>query len=68
MTDITKKRWRVSGVIVGSKYLGEVEASTKEEAEDKALRRAHVSLCHQCSKQCSDPDIEEAHAEEIEDD
>jgi hypothetical protein len=52
---------------VGSKYLGEVEADTMEEAIEKGGRRAHVSLCHQCSHECEDPEIQEVFAEPVED-
>lgn len=62
-------KFRVSGTVVGSKYLGVFEAKTKEEAEEKALSspEASVSLCHQCSSECEDPEIQEAHAELMED-
>lgn len=60
-------RWRASGVVVGTKYLGEVDALTEDEAKAKALRRAHVSLCHQCSRECEDPEIDEVNVEPIED-
>jgi len=51
--------------VVGSKYLGEFEAETEEEAIEKGLESnaAHVSLCHQCSGECEDPTIEEGSAE-----
>jgi hypothetical protein len=61
-----KRKWSVVGTVIGSKYLGEFEAATEEEAVEKALRRAHVSLCHQCSDECSDAEVHEAHAELIE--
>lgn len=48
------------GVVRASKYLGAVEADNEEQAKDKALRleSAWVSLCHQCSSQAEDPEIE----------
>lgn len=51
--------------VVGSKYLGEVEANSPEEAEELAwkLDSTHVSLCHQCSSNVEDPEIEEIKVE-----
>lgn len=60
------KRWHVYGHVTGTKYLGEVLAATAEEAKDIALRKAYVSLCHHCSNQCGDPQIEEATVEPAE--
>ncbi len=64
-----KKRWRVSGKVVGSKYLGEFVATTAEEAVEMALNSdaAYVGLCHQCSDECEDPEIHSAHAYEVKD-
>ena len=61
------KMWRVSGTVVGAKYLGEFPGDTEQEAIDAALESAEASvcLCHQCSGQCEDPEITEATAEEI---
>lgn len=60
-------RYNVVAKVVGSKYLGEFEAETAEEAIEKALvsRAAHISLCHQCTDECEDPECEEATAEMI---
>jgi hypothetical protein len=60
------KKWRVYGAVFGTKYLGVFEAQTKEEAIEKALKsgEAHVSLCHQCAGEMSDPEIQSADAEE----
>jgi hypothetical protein len=54
-------RYRVYGTVTASKYLGEVEASSEEEAEKKAwaMDVASVSVCHQCSRDVSDPEISE---------
>lgn len=58
------KRWNVYGRVVGSKFLGTVEAQTEEEAIELAMRTAgHVGLCHQCAEQCEDAEIEDATAE-----
>ena len=61
-------RWRVYGKVVGSKYLGEVEAETQKEAEEKGLNlnSVFVSLCHRCSEQCEDPEIHEVSTDRIE--
>lgn len=61
------KTWRVTGVVTGSKYLGEVEAATKEEAEAKAFDELDVDccLCHQCSEECEDAEIQEVYASEV---
>lgn len=44
-------KFRVYGIATGSKYLGEFEAETAEEAEEMAANSEHnsVCLCHQCS-------------------
>lgn len=68
MTPKTKKpklkTWHVSGSVVGSTYVGEYQAATKEEAEEMAWADADVSLCHQCAGKISDPEVESLHAEE----
>lgn len=62
-------KFRVVASVVGSKYLGEFEAATKEEAEQLALdsENASVHMCHQCSSQCEDAECAEAYAELIQD-
>ena len=67
--DPTKKRkWDVYGRVVATKYLGQFEADTKEEAEQLALERgdAAVHLCHACVKEADSAEIESAEAELIE--
>ena len=63
-------RYRVSGIVTGTKYLGEFEANSEEEAVGMALNseEAYVSMCHQCAHGCEDPEIHEANAELIEED
>lgn len=54
-------KWGVYGKVVGSKFLGIVEADTKKDAEAKAdelLANAYVGFCHQCSSNCEDPEID----------
>lgn len=61
------KKWSVVGKVVGSKYLGDFEAETAEEAVEKALESdaAQVGMCHECFPECEDGQIEEATAEEV---
>lgn len=61
------RRWNVYGAVRASKYLGEFEAETAEEAVQLALDSdaASCSVCHQCSSEVEDPEIEDAVAEEI---
>jgi hypothetical protein len=63
---MAKKKWDVTGVVTGSKYLGTYEAETEQEAIEMALNsdRAGCSLCHQCTTECEDPEIESAVASE----
>lgn len=55
----------VYGSVVGTKYLGQIEAATREEAIEKLGNDAGVQLCHHCSSECEDPEIHEFVAEEI---
>jgi len=52
-------KFAIYGKVVGTKYIGEVEAANAEEAEAKGWKMAHVSVCHQCSDQIGDPEIDE---------
>ena len=56
-------KWAVFGKVVGSKYIGSYEAETAEEAIELAQKDAYVSLCHQCSGECEDPEVDEMVAE-----
>jgi hypothetical protein len=60
-------RYYVYGLVSGSKYLGEVEADSEDEARDKAehLDTAHVSLCHQCADEVDNAEITDIEVEEI---
>lgn len=64
---MSKKTWNCYGVVKGSKHLGKVEAETKEEAEDLAMKldAAQVSLCHQCADECEDPQVDDVVVEEV---
>lgn len=54
-------QWTVTGAIYAGKYIGTVEADTKEEAEKLAwkLPGCGVSLCHACTDECENPEIVE---------
>jgi hypothetical protein len=52
-------RYRVVGKVAGSKYLGEFEADSPDEAIEKALaENGMVCLCHQCSSECEDAEVD----------
>jgi hypothetical protein len=51
-------KFNVYGTVQASKYLGEFEAATPEEAEELALEaNGHCSVCHQCTSEIEDPEI-----------
>ena len=52
-------------VVIGGTFVGVFEAETAEAAIEKAWKKAHVSLCHHCSREISDPEVDELHAELI---
>ena len=60
-------RYRIYGKVVGTKYLGEFEAETAEEAIEQGLDsdESLICLCHQCAT--FEAAIEEGFAEVIED-
>jgi hypothetical protein len=60
-------KWHLHAVVAGGKYLGEVEADTEQEAIDKGweLDSAGVDLCHQCSSECEDGEIQSIAAEPV---
>lgn len=59
------KTYSIYAKVVGSKYIGEVEAESEDQAIEKAEEHpnAYISLCHQCSHHCEDAEIEEFTAE-----
>lgn len=64
------KTFRIYGLATVSKYLGEVQAETAEEAKDKAYDELsdamHFSICHRCSHEMGDtPEITDVEVEEI---
>lgn len=66
MSNRKLKRWSVTGTVVGSTWVGIYEAETAEEAIELAQPDVSVSVCHQCARKISDPEVEDFHAEEIE--
>lgn len=59
-------RYSVTGAVHASTYIGEYDANTPEEAIELAYNDAGVSLCHQCSRKISDPEVCELTAEDVE--
>lgn len=60
-------KFRVYGVIRATKYIGEFEAESKEQAEQMAWDsdEGYVSVCHQCSREVEDPEIERMEVEQV---
>lgn len=62
---LTTKKWHVYGKVYATKYLGCFEAATSDETESMALEaNGHVSVCHQCSSEVEDPEIDGCNVEE----
>ncbi|GKV69839.1 hypothetical protein NCCP2716_27580 [Sporosarcina sp. NCCP-2716] len=62
-------KYSIYGVVIGTKYIGEFEADSKEEAEEMAWEHdnASVSLCHHCAgKEIDEPEIDRLVVEESE--
>lgn len=59
-------RYSVSGAVHGSTWIGEYDATTPEEAIELAYNDAGVSLCHECARSVSDPEVCELTAEDLE--
>lgn len=60
-------RFYVHGAVRASKYIGEYEADTPEQACELAWADAYVSFCHQCSGEAENPEIEDLFASPVED-
>ncbi|UUZ85641.1 hypothetical protein LJK88_20350 [Paenibacillus sp. P26] len=60
-------KYRVYAVVTATKYMGEFEAESKEEAEQMAWEsdKAYVSVCHQCARNVDSPEIDRMEVEEI---
>nr|WP_297388201.1 hypothetical protein [uncultured Roseateles sp.] len=67
-----RKKFRVYGIVTGTKYLGEFEAETEEEATAMGLNSTNnsLSICHRCSESFDLDDVAcgDAHVEEVQDD
>lgn len=57
-------KYRVGGAVHASTYIGEFEASTPEQAIEMAYEEAGISLCHECSREVSDPEVVSLWAED----
>lgn len=60
-------KYKIYGTVTGSKYLGEVEAKSINEAKHKGwkLDECYVSFCHQCSGEIEDPEIHDLYVEKV---
>ena len=62
-------KYRVYGLMMCSKYLGEFEADNQDQAQEMAenSEENHVSLCHQCSRDLdiSDYSFQQFEVEEV---
>lgn len=59
-------RYSVSGAVVGSTWIGEYDANDAWQAIEFARNDADVSLCHECARSVSDPEVCELTAEDVE--
>lgn len=59
-------RYSVTGAVHASTFIGEYDANTPEEAIELAYADAGVSLCHECARDVSDPEVCELTAEDVE--
>ena len=61
-------KYSVYALYTVSKYVGEVEAGSKEEAEEKAYEHLseemYASICHQCAQEITLGDIDSLDIEE----
>ena len=57
---MSNKKWHVYAKISGGKYIGTVEAETEADAIKAGWdhNNASVSLCHACSAECEDAEID----------
>jgi len=60
-------KYSVYGVINATKYIGEFEANSEEEAEEMAWdsETGFISICYHCSKEIEEPTIYEMVVEEV---
>lgn len=53
------RTWTVTGSVVGSTWVGVFKAETGEGAIEQAWRTVGISLCHECSRDVSDLEVEQ---------
>ena len=60
-------KYRLYAKVVASKYLGEVEAASEQEAIEKGYQfdACEISVCHQCAENIEDPEVDDISAEEV---
>lgn len=58
--------YNVTGVVVGSTWVGEYYANDPWQAIEFARDDAGISLCHECARKISDPEVLELTAEDVE--
>ncbi len=51
-------KFAAHGAVFGSKFIGEFHADSVEEALRLAEADAVASFCHQCSRECENPEVE----------
>lgn len=57
-------KWDVWAAVVGSKYMGQVEAETEEEAQALGNKLdSHIGLCHQCSDEAEGLEVQDISVE-----
>ncbi len=59
-------KFSVNATVIGSKHIGVFEADTAEKAIEIAQEQAWVSVCHQCSHEINDPQLERFTADPVE--
>lgn len=58
-------KYRAYAVVTATKYIGEFEANSSEEAEQMAWEseNAHVSICYHCAKEVDGAELTEMFVE-----
>lgn len=62
---MTLKPYYCTATVIGSKYLGVFWAETEDDAINMAIQsdEAQINLCHQCSVECEDAEVDDVSAE-----
>lgn len=63
------KNYNVYAKVVGSKWIGVIEAENEEEAIQIGVHHenCYVSLCHQCASECDDLEVTGVFANPVDD-